>query len=160
MWAAAIRRLGRDKSHLGHSAESVVQDVMRRLIARGTVLHVASPEAYLVAAVKNMATDILRQEARRQRDRLAGEGDTEEAWEGPSAADVAEEVTNAVIREETEKALGTIHEAPRRAFVLRVMQGRPFTEVGGAMGISDVHASRLCQQAVSELQKKLGLGPN
>lgn len=159
MWAAAAGRLGRDTSHLGHSAGSIVQEVMRRLMARGTVLAAANPEAYLVAAVKNLATDVLRQEARRRHDRVADEGETEEVWEAPSTQDVTEEATNAVLRDETLKVLRTMQEGPREAFVLRVMQGHTFTAVGRAMGISDVHARRLCQQALRQIQKELGIGP-
>jgi RNA polymerase sigma factor (sigma-70 family) len=158
MWVAAIRRLGRDQSHLGHTAGSVVQDLMRRLIQKGAVVQADNVEAYLVVAVKNLATDVLRQETRRQRDRLADEVETEEdPWDEPSAEDVAEAATDAVIRDQTEAVLATIEEGPRRAFVDRVMRGRPFTEIGREMGISDVQAGRLYRQALNGIRKQLGV---
>jgi RNA polymerase sigma factor (sigma-70 family) len=157
MWVAAIRRLGRDKSHLGHTAESVVQDVMCRLIKKGAIIQAANTEAYLVAAVKNLATDVLRQEARRQRDRLTGEGEADDSWKEPTAEDVAEAATDAVIRDQTRKVLKGMEEGTRQVFTERVMRNRPFTEIGQDMRISDVQARRLYRQAVREIQKKLGI---
>jgi RNA polymerase sigma factor (sigma-70 family) len=159
MCAAAIRRLGRDKSHLGHAAESVVQEVMRHLIEKGQVITATNVEAYLVASVKNRATDILRQEGRRQRDRLAGEGHTEDSWEEPTNEDVSEAATDAVIREQTKEMLKTMEEGPRQAFIERVMENRPLTEIGRGMGVSDVQAGRLYRRAVTEIQKQLGVTP-
>jgi len=159
MRVAAITRLGQNKSHLGHTSESVVQEVMRRLIKKGEVIRAAKPEAYLVAAVKNLTTDILRQEGRRPRDRLAAEDQTEDSWEEPSVEDVAEAATDAIIRDRTRKVLETMEEGIRQAFVEHVMKGRPLTEIGRAMGISDVQAGRLYRQAVREIQNKLGVDP-
>ena len=160
MWVAAIRCLGRDQSHLGHIAESVVQDVMRHLIQKGAVVQAANVEAYLVAAVKNRATDVLRLEARRQRDRLAHEVETEEdAWNEPSAEDVAEAATDAVIRDQTRAVLATMDEGPRDAFINRVIRDRPFTEIGREMGISDVQAGRFYRQALKKIRKELEVNP-
>lgn len=159
MWVAAIRLLGRDRSHLGHTAESVVQDVMCRLITKGEVIHATNTGAYLTVAVKNYATDVLRQEGRRRRDRLDEKSHAKDSYEAPSEEDVALAATDVVIRDQTNKVLQAMEERPRRAFTERVMKGRPFTEIGRDMGISDSQVRRLYLDALGEIQKKLGGNP-
>lgn len=158
MCAAAVRQLGLTQSHLGHSAKSVVQDVMLHLIEKGEVLKAVSVEGYLVAAVKNRAVDVLRQVSR-QRDHLGEEVTVDDVWREPSAEDVADAATDAVIRDQTRQILETMDPGFSRAFTERVMMGRKFTEIGRDMGVSDVQARRLCFRAIEEIQKRTGVNP-
>lgn len=156
MHGVAVRLLGRHKNHLGHTAESVVQEVMRRLMDKGDVLTASNVEAYLVAAVKNLATDILRQENRRDRDRLSGE-DIDVTQEVPSDEDIAEAATDIVIRERTQQVLAEMDEQHRQVFIDRVQRGRAFTEIGAEIGVSDSYAGRLFREALTEIRKRLGI---
>jgi RNA polymerase sigma factor (sigma-70 family) len=159
MLAAAVRLLGIEDNHLGRTAESVVQDVMVGLIKRNTVLHATNLEAYLVAAVKNRAIDVLRQENRRERDRPGTEADPDESWEDPSEEDVAEAVTDAVIRERTREVLAQMDEQHRTAFRERIWEARPFTQIGPEMGVSDSYAGRLYREALAQIREALGVDP-
>lgn len=156
MHGVAVRLLGRHTNHLGHTAESVVQEVMRRLMDKGDVLTASNVEAYLVAAVKNLATDILRRENRRDRDRLSGE-DIDVTQEVPSDEDIAEAATDIVIRERTQQVLAEMDEQHRQVFIDRAQRGRPFTEIGAEIGVSDSYAGRLFREALTEIRKWLGI---
>jgi RNA polymerase sigma factor (sigma-70 family) len=157
MHAVAVRLLGRHNNHLGHTAESVVREVMHRLMDKGDVLTASNIEAYLVAAVKNLATDILRQENRRDRDRLSIGEDIDVIQEFPSDEDVAEAATDIVIREKTQQLLAGMDEQHRQVFIDRVQRGRPFTEIGAEMGVSDSYAGRLFREALTEIRTRLGI---
>jgi DNA-directed RNA polymerase specialized sigma subunit len=52
-----------------------------------------------------------------------------------------------------------MEEGPRQAFIGRVMENRPLTEIGREMGVSDVQAGRLYRRAVTDIQKQLGVTP-
>lgn len=161
MLLAATQRLGRDRTHLGHSAQSVVQDVIRHMIERGELIDAANPEAYLVAAVTNRAKDILRQERRRDRDHLATQDDLDKgSWDMPTQEDVARAATDAAIRDQTEEILKTMNGPLRSAFTERVQKGRPYTEIARDMGISDSQVRRLHLQAVGEIRRRLRLDPD
>lgn len=157
MLAAAVRKLGLNRSHLGQTAQSVVQDVMRGLIEKGQALTAVNAEAYLVAAVKNRATDVLRQESRRHQDRPGLDEDGDEVPDVPTEEDIAEAATDALIRDQTQEILADMDPRHRQAFIERVWRDRPFTEIGPEMGVSDSYAGRLFREALAEIRKRLGV---
>jgi RNA polymerase sigma factor (sigma-70 family) len=157
MYAESRKRMGLKKTHLGHDSESVVQDVMARLIARGKPITADNQEAYLRASVRNRAIDLLKQESRRVLDRLI-EGESEQEWEDPSDVDIATVVADLVMVQKVDAALDEMDDSLRFAFVEHLRRGRSYADIARETKQSDVTIRNRFLKALEFLRREIGEG--
>ena len=131
-------------------AQEIAQDAYVKVLAVERQGSIASLASYLWRCALNLMTDHGRRRAVRERFAQAVRAEAEQL--APSA----ETVVDARQRlEMIESALGHLPSRCLEAFTLRVVQGRPFDEVGQAMGISGRMAKIYVARALAYLQASL-----
>lgn len=155
--ADRIGRLAYLILHSAAAAEDVVQDTFTRGLAhlqsyRGE----AGPRAWLSSIALNLCRHILRD--RKNEAELAGTDKLEHGVRirRPRSGGV---LTSAIRREENHRltvALGFLTEAQREVFVLHYVDGLPYEDLAGILGIRAGAARALAHRAKEVLQKRLG----
>ncbi len=127
-------------------AKEIAQDAYVKVLAVERQGSIASLASYLWRSALNLMTDHGRRRAVRERFAQVVRAEAEQL--APSA----ETVVDARQRlERIEVAVGQLSSRCRDAFVLRVVQGRPFDEVGREMGISGRMAKIYVARALATL---------
>lgn len=138
------------------NAEDVVQEAWLRFAARdddstgGSVI--AQPVGYLYRVVRNLAIDLSR--------RIAPEvkGEEGEAALGALPSLAADPEDQALQRNELDVVLAALGELPdrtRRAFHMHRFEGRTYSEIALALGVSAGTAHRLVSDAVAHCMSRV-----
>lgn len=131
-------------------AKEIAQDAYVKVLAVDRQGSIASLGSYLWRSALNLMTDRGRRRVVRERFARVVRAEAEQL--APSA----ETVVDARQRlERIEQAVGQLPPRCRDAFVLRVVQGLPFDEVGREMGISGRMAKIYVARALATLQASL-----
>lgn len=127
-------------------AKEIAQEAYVKVLAVERQDSIASLASYLWRSALNLMTDRGRRRVVRERFARAVRAEAEQM--APSA----ETVVDARQRLDViERAIGTLPPRCRTAFILRVLEGRPFDEVGRAMGISARMAKIYVARALAHL---------
>ncbi|MGC8521732.1 MAG: RNA polymerase sigma factor [Steroidobacteraceae bacterium] len=131
-------------------AKEIAQDAYVKVLAVERQGSIASLASYLWRSALNLMTDHGRRRVVRERFAQAARAEAEQL--APSA----ETVVDARQRLELiERAVGQLPPRCLHAFILRVVQGQPFDEVGRAMGISGRMAKIYVARALAHLHGSL-----
>jgi len=134
----AMRETGR-----AADAEDVVQEVAASALrARDPEM----PRAYLAGAVLLRARQMRRGETRRRA--------REMAIVAPRSQELPDRA--ALVRDEVERALGSLDPEERRAVVLRHLHDLDYGEIGAALGISAAAARQRVHRALARLRERFG----
>lgn len=134
-------------------AKDIAQEAYVKVLAVERRDGISSLAGYLWRSALNLVTDRARRRA--VRERFARAARTEAEPLAPSA----ETVVDARQRLEViERAVGQLPPRCLDAFLLRIVQGRPFDEVGREMGISARMAKVYVARALASLQARLEEG--
>ena len=134
-------------------AKEIAQEAYVKVLAVERRDGISSLAGYLWRSALNLVTDRARRRA--VRERFARAARTEAEPLAPSA----ETVVDARQRLEViERAVGQLPPRCLDAFLLRIVQGRPFDEVGREMGISARMAKVYVARALASLQARLEEG--
>lgn len=155
--ADRIGRLAYLILHSTSAAEDVVQDTFTRGLAHLQSYRAeAGPRAWLSSIALNLCRHMLRD--RKNEAELAGTDKLEHGVRirRPRSGGV---LTSAIRREENHLltvALGFLTEAQREVFVLHYVDGLPYEDLSGILGIRAGAARALAHRAKEVLQKRLG----
>jgi len=149
--ATAVFRFAYGLSRNRADAEDIVAETFARVVTRADKIATITARAYLFAVARNAFLDARRRHAREAR--VAQELPVVEP--GPlSLHDDRERLAVAL------KALGTLPEGERAAFLLRVEHDLPYDEIAATLGISvtaakvRVHRARLRLASASKTGEK------
>lgn len=131
-------------------AKEIAQEAYVKVLAVERRDMIASLAGYLWRSALNLMTDRARRRVVRERFARSVQAETE------SLAPSAEAVVDARQRLEViERAIGQLPPRCLDAFILRIVQGRPFEEVGREMGISARMAKIYVARALSILHARV-----
>lgn len=142
VYSAAVRRLNGDT----HRAEDVAQVVFCTVAREAHRLaDYTALTGWLYTATRNAVIDEIRSEKRRR-------AREEEAHRMQTASAVAETPTDWTrLRPLIDAAMDELDAADREAVLLRFFQGRPFAEIGAALGVSEDTARKRVDRALDKL---------
>ena len=164
VYAAALRQTARDSD----AAEEVTQRVFILLANKAATLTSGDPQVliggWLFNAVRYIALDVLRKEARRARhEKKAAEmaqqsrGSSRHAAGGAGAAGAGAAQPHDPdwhdVEAELDDAMSHLAEPTRGVLVLRFFEGKTSREVGEHLGISEEAARKRVSRAVDELRE-------
>lgn len=118
-----------------HHAADLVQDTFVRVLALCDALPaLQAPRAYLATTARHLLIDRARREAIEQvwREEYAARAETAGAYPAPEAALAAIRTLEALSR-----ALDSVADKPRDAFVLHYLDGLTHAEAAARLGVSD-----------------------
>jgi RNA polymerase sigma factor (sigma-70 family) len=146
VYAAAVRRLQGDT----HGAADITQQVFVAAAQRASNL-ARHPRltAWLHAATRNAATNLMRNEhRRREREREAHQ--TGELMAAPNAADWEQ------LHPLLDAAIDALGESDREAVLLRFFENRPFSEIAPRLRLTENAARMRVDRALDKLHALLG----
>ena len=132
-FASAVRPPGEDGNDL------VQEALLRVLRAKGSLMELANPGAYLRRTIVNLAQDQQRSEARRRT-----------AWSklGPQSS------TAPSYSWELEE-LRLVSPKSRAVLYLRIIEGRPYADIGEFLGCSQISARVAASRGIRQLDAAL-----
>jgi RNA polymerase sigma factor (sigma-70 family) len=145
-------RVARD----AHLAEDATQAVFIVLARRAQSINPKYLAGWLVNTARLAARDALRSRNRQQKREA-------EAAQMRSEITSSEEPTAQQITPLLDDALARLSDADRSSVVMRFLQGRSFSDVGQALGISDEAARKRVERAIEKLRSilcKQGVAPS
>lgn len=146
----ALLRILTQRTGSVEEAKEIAQEAYAKVLAVERRDEIASLAGYLWRSALNLVTDRARRQA--VRERFIRQVRCEIEPLAPSA----ETVVDARQRLEViERAVGQLSPRCLDAFLLRIVQGRPFDEVGREMGISVRMAKVYVARALASLQRRL-----
>jgi RNA polymerase sigma-70 factor (ECF subfamily) len=125
-------------------AEDALQDVFAKL-ARHDVARIRDPQAYLFAAARRQAVQVLRERSRRR------EHDDADSWLDVAAADPADRA----LALDLDRALQRLPAEQREVVYLHVTEGLSFREIAAACGIPPNTAASRYRLALAKLRTLL-----
>lgn len=131
-------------------AKEIAQEAYVKVLAVERRDGIASLAGYLWRSALNLVTDRARR--RGVRERFIREVRSEDEPLAPSAETVADALQRLEV---IERAIWQLPPRCLDAFLLRIVQGRPFDEVGREMGISARMAKVYVARALASLQRRL-----
>ena len=131
-------------------AKEIAQEAYVKVLAVERRDGIASLAGYLWRSALNLVTDRARR--RGVRERFIREVQSEAEPLAPSAETVADARQRLEV---IERAVGQLPPRCLDAFLLRIVQGRPFDEVGREMGISARMAKVYVARALASLQRRV-----
>ena len=136
-------------------AADLAQDTYLRLATVQSSLEIENPRAFVYRVAGNLAIDALRRDGRLAPDLTfleAGEG-VPDATPSPEASALARDRLR-----QLEEALDELPAKPRLALLLSRVEGRPFVEIAGQLGVSESMVAKYIARALRHCRDRLRHG--
>lgn len=137
------------------SAAALAEDTYLRLTTVPSALEIENPRAFVYRVAGNLAIDALRREGR-----LAPDLTFLEAGEAAADGTLSPEAS-ALARDrlrQLEEALDELPAKARTALLLNRVEGRPFVEIAGQLGVSESMVAKYIARALRHCRDRLRLG--
>jgi RNA polymerase sigma factor (sigma-70 family) len=146
VYAVALRSVGND----AHLAKDVTQTVFSSLAQKASSLTIRSNLAgWLYSRTRSSAVDMIRSERRRRTREEQASAINEITGCSPTSSDLD------LLRPILEDTIDRLKPGDRETILLRFFEGRPFSEIGSHLGISEDAAQKRADRSLDKIRTVL-----